>query len=117
VYFALSEFTVAIALLSPIDPISDDYLFTMHMVQHLAGVWPPLVLMAIPPWLSVRSSREPPWALCGVLTKPGVAHAVFVDLYVWHLPVLYDAALNNEQIHVVEHLCFMGTAVLNGGRA
>jgi len=117
VYFALSELTVAVALLSPIDRISDDYLFTMHMVQHLllAGAWPPLVLMAIPPW-AVRKlfSRAALGGVLGLLTRPGVALTLFfVDLYVWHLPVLYDAALNNEGIHIVEHLCFMVTAVLN----
>jgi cytochrome c oxidase assembly factor CtaG len=38
-----------------------------------------------------------------------IAGAVMV---VWHLPALYDATLNNENIHIVEHLTFIGAGVL-----
>src|SRR5579884_1396114 len=51
--FVLAQICLAVALLSPIDAIGDRYLFSVHMVQHLllAALWPPLFLMALPPWL------------------------------------------------------------------
>ena len=33
-------------------------------------------------------------------------------LWIWHIPALYDAALEHEVVHVVQHLCFFGTAAL-----
>jgi cytochrome c oxidase assembly factor CtaG len=35
-----------------------------------------------------------------------------VALWVWHIPVLYDYALEHESVHVAQHLCFFGTATL-----
>ena len=43
-----------------------------------------------------------------VLGNPLVALPLWaVDLYVWHLPVLYQAALRNQGMHAVEHACFL----------
>src|SRR6202022_2913416 len=42
--------------------------------------------------------------------------------WAWHVPMLYDAALRNRGMHVLEHVSFLGTAVLfwwavlDGGR-
>ena len=48
-----------------------------------------------------------------MLTAPAsvfLLHAI--ALWVWHLPALYDYALEHEGVHVVQHLCFFGTAAL-----
>jgi len=33
-------------------------------------------------------------------------------LWVWHLPALYDYAIEHEDVHVLQHICFFGTAAL-----
>jgi cytochrome c oxidase assembly factor CtaG len=45
--------------------------------------------------------------------RPLVAAALYIGgLYAWHVPTLYDAALRSENVHVVEHLWFLVTALL-----
>ena len=50
-----------LALASPLDALSDDYLFTAHMVQHnlLTLIAPPLLLAGIPGWLVDFLVRNP----------------------------------------------------------
>jgi len=116
-YFAMAMVTVALALLSPIDAIGDQYLFTVHMVQHLllAALFPPLLLLSLPPWLVLPLFRRPSTAgIASFFTAPFAALLFFnADIYVWHLPVLYDATLSNEWIHIAEHLSFMVFGILN----
>jgi putative membrane protein len=109
--FVLSVGVLVLALLSPIDDISDTYLFSIHMVQHLllASLWPPLMLAAIPGWMIAPVMRRPSAAaLVSVCTAPVVAILIFnLDIYGWHLPPLYNLTLQNEEVHILEHLSFM----------
>ena len=110
-YFVLSLATLVVALLSPLDEIGDSYLFSVHMVQHLllATVWPPLLILALPPWL-VRPvfQRRLAGEIARFFTYPFVAFVLFnVDIYAWHVPYLYDLTLSNEGVHVLEHVSFM----------
>lgn len=115
-WFAASLFVLVVALLSPLDDIGDQYLFSAHMVQHLllATVWPPLVLMSLPPELvqpafgSPRIGKVARW-----LTLPAVAFIIFnVDISAWHVPAWYDLTLQNEGVHILEHLTFMAAGLL-----
>lgn len=115
--FALSVLVAFFALISPLDAISDKYLFSAHMVQHLllASLWPPLVLLSLPEWL-VRRFLKRSWraAIVSFLSFPVLALLLFnVDIDLWHLPVLYDETLSNEQVHILEHLSFMAFGLLN----
>ncbi|HEX6508978.1 MAG TPA: cytochrome c oxidase assembly protein [Chloroflexota bacterium] len=116
-WFVLAEAILVIALLSPIDAIGDRYLFSVHMVQHilLAAIWPPLVLMALPEWMVRPLFRMPGIStLAGFLIYPAIAIALFnVDIYLWHLPGLYDATLTNEGVHILEHVSFMALGLVN----
>jgi putative membrane protein len=48
-----------------------------------------------------------------VLAHPLVALPLWaVSLYLWHLPPLYEAAVEHDAVHALEHLCFFGTGVL-----
>jgi putative membrane protein len=117
----------ALALLSPLDRASD-VLFSAHMAQHelLMLIAAPLVVLGRPLipalWALPRPSRvrvgralQRPgvgrsWR---VLTSPLVAlllHAVV--RWIWHLPVLFDAALADERIHAVQHLTFFASAAV-----
>lgn len=116
------------ALLTPIDALAHD-LFSLHMVQHmlLVVVAAPLILLGAPirPILrgmprSWRTAVVRPIArnaavraLLHTLSHPLVAGALYVGgLYAWHIPLLYDAALQDEVVHVAEHLWFTVTALL-----
>jgi putative membrane protein len=127
VAFACGWLAVAIALSPPMDEWSDRWI-AAHMVQHelLMVVAAPLFaagapLIAVLWALPARARRDaagqlwrPPftyvWAWLTAPLTVFVLHAL--ALWVWHLPALYDYALEHEGVHIVQHLCFLGTAAL-----
>ena len=86
-----------------------------HMLQHmlLGDLAPLLVLLAlrgpllhavVPRWLR-RQLVRPPLA---TLVRPAPSLALWsVLLWAWHVPVLYDAALRHEALHLLEHASFV----------
>lgn len=105
-----------LALVSPLDTLSDNYLFSAHMVQHilLILVVPPLLLLGIPREMAQKALRIP-WVARAerILSKPLLAWSVGVGvLWLWHWPPLYNAAVANEQIHILEHLCFLAGSTI-----
>jgi cytochrome c oxidase assembly factor CtaG len=115
-FFAAGMVVGFVALQSPIDTGGDEYLFSLHMVQHLLlmMVAPPLCILGL---VGIRSPfTSPPrllrraWAL---LVNPWSATLIFsAVLLVWHIPALYDATLTTEPIHVVEHLSFIAVGTI-----
>jgi len=116
VCFALAMLTLVAALLSPIDALADHSLLLMHMVQHLllTLVMPPLLLLGLPGWMLRPLLRVPLLhAALAWLTRPLPAFAAFNAVFaIWHVPSLYEATLNSEPIHLLEHFMFMATAVI-----
>ena len=121
--FLLGWGSLVVALLSPIATLSD-WLFSVHMTQHellmlvaapLIAIGRPLVPML---WALPARWRRAPAGIGGggaiaLITSPVVVvglHAV--ALWVWHLPVLYEAAVMDERIHIIQHIAFTGTAAL-----
>jgi cytochrome c oxidase assembly factor CtaG len=120
-----------VVLEPPFDRWADTWL-SAHMSQHivLMTVVPPLVVLGRP-WprmwlpfpLSARRavgrtlSGSPTFRRsAGFLKNPWVALALqSVTVAVWHVPQLYDAAARNEWIHVLEHVCFVGPALIFWG--
>ena len=103
--FAIGFVILALALVSPLDELSDRYLLTAHMIQHLL-----MVLVAAP--LLVRGLPRS----CGarLALNPIVAFALFnVVFSLSHMPVWYQATLVHESLHVIEHLTYLVTAALN----
>ncbi|MGH7521593.1 MAG: cytochrome c oxidase assembly protein [Gemmatimonadales bacterium] len=105
-----------VALNGPLHNLSDNYLFSAHMAQHLllTLVFPPLLLYGCPADV-VRPLLRPRWvmALGRVVTRPLIAASLFTaPIVLWHVPALYEAALRNHNIHIVQHLVFLTTAVL-----
>lgn len=105
-----------VALVSPIDTGGDQYLFCLHMVQHLLlmMVAPPLCILGIvgmrQPHAGPRGAWRRAWAFA---VNPWSATLIFsAVLLVWHIPTLYDATLTTEPIHVVEHLSFIAVGVI-----
>ncbi|WP_052891119.1 cytochrome c oxidase assembly protein [Thermogemmatispora carboxidivorans] len=111
VVFLLGVLVILLALVSPLDELGDDYLFSAHMVQHLliTLVAPPMMLWGIPGWLVAPLLRNRLlFRLARVLTLPVVTFFLFnADIFLWHAPPLYDATLENEGIHVLEHVTFI----------
>ncbi|MEJ2665508.1 MAG: cytochrome c oxidase assembly protein [Deinococcales bacterium] len=114
--FAAGLATLVLALISPIDGLGDHYLFSVHMVQHmlLILIAPPLLLWGLPPGATRRLMAVPLLdRLERLLGRPRVALPTkILTLWIWHLPVLYDAALASENIHALEHLSFVVTATM-----
>jgi putative membrane protein len=111
-YFGLGLLTMWVALETPIDTISDHYLDSVHMLQHvlLAFVAPPFMLLGLSPGMVGRLVQVP-----GVrnVTEPIAAQVIAaVVMIAWHIPVLYDATLRSEPLHVVEHLMFIASGVV-----
>lgn len=116
IFFFSGLLVMFASLNGPLHDLSDDYLFSAHMVQHLllTLAMPPLLLAGVPGWmlrplLSIRAVA----AVARFLTRPAICFAVFnIVLAAWHLPVLYNTAMAHHNIHIVEHLMFMAAAVL-----
>jgi putative membrane protein len=104
------------SLNGPLHDLSDDYLFSAHMVQHLllTLAMPPLLLAGVPRWmLTGLLSRRFIRPLARFFTRAPIAFVVFnLVIAAWHLPPLYNAAMANHNIHIAEHLMFMVAAVL-----
>ena len=105
-----------LALNGPLHNLSDGYLFSAHMAQHLVLtlLFPPLLLYGTPAWV-VRLLVRPRWLfrVAAVATRPLPAALVFsTPITLWHFPQFYEAALRHHPLHIVQHLVFIATAVL-----
>lgn len=99
---------------SPLHDLSENYLLTAHMVQHLlmTMVAPPLILLGLPAWFfrPLRRTAVGERAL-RLASNPIIAIVFFnLGLAYWHLPIMYNAALSNHYLHFLEHFTFMAGA-------
>ena len=115
--FTAGMLALLAALVSPVDALGEDYLFAAHMVQHvlLGDIAPALLLLS----LSRVILRPATKRLMGVeralgpLASPWTGIAVWLGImYAWHIPALYDAALDHPVIHVLEHAAFFTAGVM-----
>lgn len=125
--FAVGLLAILAALCSPLDAVADE-LLSAHMAQHLL-----LVLVAAPllvlgsPGMALSGAMAPTWRrrahrfarLAAVragrlaATNPVISWLIATGvLWAWHLPALYDAAVQDEFLHVVEHASFLASALL-----
>jgi putative membrane protein len=97
------------ALVTPLAHIGGE-LVLAHMAQHvLLGDLATLLMVLgltgplLQPVLATRIAHR-----LRVLVHPVVAFTLWaIDLYVWHLPVLYQAALNHQPVHALQHASFV----------
>ena len=104
------------ALVSPIDRLGEDYLFSAHMVQHilLGDIAPLLLLLALSRVIMRPATRRLARVerRLGALATPPAFIAVWLALiYFWHVPALYDAALRHPAVHALEHASFFAAGV------
>jgi len=116
VFFFAGVLALFLATASPIDTIGESYLFSAHMLQHFAltMIVPPLLLLGVPSELAERALAAPPVArIERVLRKAPVAWSIGIGaILAWHIPVFFDAGLENEAIHIAQHLCLLVTATI-----
>jgi putative membrane protein len=104
-YFLAGVLLLLLDLVSPIDTLGDQYLFSAHVLQHflLALVIPPLLLLGTPAFDLGRLSK-----LERAVGHPPVSWLLGVGVMLaWHIPVLFNAALANDGLHVIQHLSFL----------
>jgi cytochrome c oxidase assembly factor CtaG len=110
--FGSGLLTIWLALETPIDVVSDRYLDSVHMFQHvlLGVVAPPLLLLGLNREMAGVLLRVPGLRAA---TEPVPAQVLSAAVMIgWHVPALYDATLYSESLHVVEHLAFIGGGLL-----
>ncbi|MDX6555678.1 MAG: putative rane protein [Miltoncostaeaceae bacterium] len=113
--FAAGLLVMAIALCSPIDPVGEEALFSVHMLQHaLLGSLAPLLMVlgvtgpVLRPLLRYHVVQR-----LQVLAHPLVAFPIWVaSLVLWHLPPLYDLAVDNDPVHALQHTTIFTAAAL-----
>ena len=117
--FALGVLISIFPLVSPLDAIGDQYLLSVHMIEHvlLGDAGPALIVCAVrgplgvfmlPGYLvrPIGHSRLVRRAL-DVLLHPVVTLALWVVIYgCWHIPAAYDYTLTHQTVHDIEHLMF-----------
>ena len=107
--FALGLVLLVLAFASPVAAIGERELFSFHMLQHVViGDLAPLCLLAgltgpiLRPLLALR-----PVERLRVLANPLVALPIWAaNLYLWHVPFLYEAAVEHTAVHAIEHVAF-----------
>jgi putative membrane protein len=113
--FAAGIAVLLVAFLSPLDRLGEERLFSAHMAQHLliGDVAPLLVVLGLDgpllrPLLAARPIRR-----LRVLAHPLVALPLWaVNLCLWHLTPLYDAALDHDAVHALQHGLFFACGLL-----
>ena len=118
VWFVAGLAATVLTLSSPLDTMGETVLLTMHMLEHMALTLVAAILLVagIPRGMLERVRRLPGigalvngfWNLRGMVLYS-------IVILAWHVPFLYEAALRNERIHDLEHLCFLLFAMLFWG--
>jgi putative membrane protein len=114
--FAGAILTLIAALVSPIDRLGEQA-FTMHMVQHilLLDLAPILFVVSLTKIILRPATRRLQRLenAAGPLAHPAFAVALYVAvMWAWHVPGLYDAALEHPAVHALEHTFFMSAGLL-----
>jgi putative membrane protein len=106
-------FIVIGAALTSLGSASQELLY-VHMIEHLllGDIAALLIVLGLTGPLLVPVLRIRFFDRLRVLSHPAIAFPLWaVDLYGWHIPVLYQAALRHTGVHAVEHAMFLGFGI------
>jgi putative membrane protein len=116
VMFIAGCVALLVALGQPLDDWADNYLLSAHMLQHMILLFAvaPLWLAGTPGWMlrpltKNRIINKVGYAITRAAPALILSNAVIVF---WHVPATYNAALQNEPIHILQHLTFIAAALL-----
>lgn len=105
--------TILVALFSPIGELSDELLYA-HMIEHLlmGEIAALLIVLGLTGPLLAPVLRIRFFDRLRVLSNPLFAFPLWaIDMYVWHLPALYQAALNHLWVHALQHTMFIAFGI------
>ncbi len=103
---------LAVLVGADVGPVRDlsGELFTAHMAEHLliADVAALLLVLGLTGPVMAPVLRIGALKWLRAVAHPAVALPLWaLDLYVWHLPVLYEGTLEHDWLHALEHACFL----------
>jgi putative membrane protein len=107
--------TLLVAVASPLHELGERRLLYAHMSQHLllGDIAPLLIVLGLDGSILRPVLAFPPVRRLRFLAHPAVALPLWVvNLYVWHLPVLYEGALAHDALHALQHELFFVTGAL-----
>lgn len=114
--FVASMFLLWVSSDWPLHDISEEYLYSAHMIQHmsLSYIVPPLALMATPTWLGrVLLGRGGLYRTVKWFAKPVVAGVLFnVSVMIIHIPLLVNASVENGALHYFLHVMVVTASLL-----
>jgi len=114
--FSAALVVLLFALNGPMHDLSDYYLFSVHMVQHLALtlLFPPLLIAGTPGWLLSPILTHPPIRRAArVVTHPMVAAGLYTfTIAAWHTAPAYDLMMRDHDVHIATHIMFMVAATI-----
>jgi len=116
VSFAAGIVCVLASLISPLDRLAEQ-IFAMHMVQHVVLLDIAPILLLLGPTRAIMRpltrGLAPLERAVGPLGHPLVAVVAYITaMWIWHVPALYNAALEHPLVHVFEHVCFASVGLL-----
>jgi putative membrane protein len=106
-------FAVIAVALTALDKASEDLLY-MHMVEHLllSDIAALLIVLGLTGPLLAPILRIRAFDRLRALSHPAIAFPLWtIDLYVWHIPALYQAALRHPGVHAFEHAMFLACGI------
>src|SRR3954465_1213454 len=104
---------IVVALVSPVDRLAEKLLY-VHMIQHLppGDLAAPLIAPSLTGPLIQPILRIRPFHLIHTISNPLVAFPLWaINLYVWHVPGLYQLALRSDGVHALQHFMFFALGV------
>jgi cytochrome c oxidase assembly factor CtaG len=123
--FAAALALALVALYGPLDRLAEEKLLSAHMLQHvligdaapalgLVALRGPLLFFLLPaPVLGPLARMRWIRAILRFIGRPRNAFALWsLNLGVWHIPALYDAALRHPALHDLEHACWLVAGVV-----
>jgi putative membrane protein len=125
VLFAAGVALGTLALVSPLDPIGEEYLLSAHMLEHvligdaavalaIVAIRGPLTFFLLPGWILRPVARLGPLrSFLRFLLRPKVSFAVWATVMAgWHYPAAYDYVLEHQVVHDLQHVTFVVAGIL-----
>ena len=114
--FSLMIFLLLISTDWPLHDIAEEYLYSMHMLQHtiLTYIIPPLALLAIPEWLfRLLVGKGRSYRVIRFLTRPVIAAVTYnAVLLITHIPALVNRSAAGGPLHYSLHVLLVFSALM-----
>ena len=114
--FSLMIFLLLISTDWPLHDIAEEYLYSMHMLQHtiLTYIIPPLALLAIPEWLfRLLVGKGRTYRVIRFLTRPVIAAVTYnAVLLITHIPALVNRSAAGGPLHYSLHVLLVASALM-----